>query len=47
MLGTGEGIIVHNGKTIPVKPERNRFVLKVNKETTEWVTISVWNSVIK
>jgi cytoskeletal protein RodZ len=47
MLGTGEGVIVHNNKVIPVKPERNRFVLKVDKDTTEWVTISVWNGVVK
>ncbi|MBL8028748.1 MAG: helix-turn-helix domain-containing protein [Fibrobacteres bacterium] len=47
LLGEGEGVVVHNGKQVPVKPEKNKFVLKIEKDTTSWVTINVWNGVVK
>jgi cytoskeletal protein RodZ len=46
LLGSGEGIVIINGVSVPVKPEPNRFVLRIDKNGSSWTTLKTWNSVI-
>ncbi len=45
MLGNGEGILMYNGKVVQVKPEPNRFVIRIDTVSHGWVTLKVWNNI--